>query len=246
MTVLNNQTQESTTTETTTAPVKTYMERILETPVEYPAHVIDVMKEFKKYHKLGTESDESRLDAMSILVREIASAYQVQAPIIRMDRIDGSSSADSCYSQNDHSITMRGKLSIITFLHEVAHAILSHNEHQARVWSLNLFKRIYPKSFAKLQGDGHFMTLNMTHDHVGRPVRTSSITSGSNNPGGGSESATMRDLLNRLLNRGEESPETRDAVDRFIRETSGGVNPYDQPASTIAAENTEASNEPAS
>ena len=51
-------------------------------------------------------------------------------------------------------ITMRGRLSVVTYLHEFAHA-LGRGERGACRWSLNLFRRVFPEQCARLRADGH-------------------------------------------------------------------------------------------
>jgi hypothetical protein len=80
------------------------------------------------------------------------------APELRFERIDGIfSGASSCQRRGDGrpaAITMRGKLSVVTFLHEFAHA-LGRDERGACRWSINLFRRAFPEQYARLQADGH-------------------------------------------------------------------------------------------
>jgi hypothetical protein len=47
-------------------------------------------------------------------------------------------------------IVLEGKLSIITLLHEFAHIIRGSDEVECRKWSMNLFRKVYPKQFARL------------------------------------------------------------------------------------------------
>jgi hypothetical protein len=79
-------------------------------------------------------------------------------PTLRFEGIDGSfSGASSCrqpQSSEPAVITMRGRLSVVTYLHEFAHA-LGHGERGACRWSLNLFRRVFPAQFARLGTCGH-------------------------------------------------------------------------------------------
>jgi hypothetical protein len=95
----------------------------------------------------------------------LARAYGMPAPELRFERIDGSfSGASSCRRRGDGRpavITMRGKLSVVTFLHEFAHA-LGRDERGACRWSINLFRRVFPEQYTRLQADGH--TLRRTQE----------------------------------------------------------------------------------
>jgi hypothetical protein len=57
------------------------------------------------------------------------------------------------YSVFENLIVMND-LSVVTYLHEFAHA-LGKGEKGAVSWSVNLFRRIFPKSWAKLRHEGH-------------------------------------------------------------------------------------------
>lgn len=59
---------------------------------------------------------------------------------------------ESGYSHVDKltkTIVLQGRLSVITFLHEFAH-ILDMDEEDARQWSINLFKKVWPEKYEKL------------------------------------------------------------------------------------------------
>ncbi len=88
----------------------------------------------------------------------LAEAYEMPTPELRFAGIDGSfSGASSCRRRGEARpavITMRGKLSVVTFLHEFAHA-LGRDERGACRWSINLFRRVFPEQYARLRADGH-------------------------------------------------------------------------------------------
>jgi hypothetical protein len=94
----------------------------------------------------------------------LAAAYGVPVPELRFAGIDGGfSGASSCQRRGSGRpavITMRGKLSVVTFLHEFAHA-LGRDERGACRWSINLFRRVFPEQYARLHADGH--TLRTTN-----------------------------------------------------------------------------------
>jgi len=80
------------------------------------------------------------------------------APELHFAEMDGGfSGASSCRRRGDGKpavITMRGKLSVVTFLHEFAHA-LGRDERGACRWSINLFRSVFPEQYARLRADGH-------------------------------------------------------------------------------------------
>jgi hypothetical protein len=57
-------------------------------------------------------------------------------------------------------IVLKGRLSVITFLHEFAHAF-GMDEEGARQWSKNLFKKVWPEKYEKLvEIDGLMININ--------------------------------------------------------------------------------------
>ena len=87
----------------------------------------------------------------------LAAAYAIPKPRVRFRGIDGSGSGESsCRRQAEGpaTITLRGRLSVVTFLHEFRHA-LGGDEWQATQWSANLFRRCFPRSFARCGREGH-------------------------------------------------------------------------------------------
>lgn len=53
-------------------------------------------------------------------------------------------------------IRLRGRMSVVTYLHEFAHA-LGKGETGAARWSINLFRIIFPSRFAKCRGERHMI-----------------------------------------------------------------------------------------
>jgi len=70
--------------------------------------------------------------------------------------IDGSCSGSSYYRRSTDTISLSGKLSVVTFLHEFAHA-LGRDEFGACRWSINLFRRCFPRSYARTTCEGHVL-----------------------------------------------------------------------------------------
>lgn len=118
--------------------------------------VIAALRAFKE-RRTGSLSTEERFAAMQELIAELARIYEIPAPTLAMENIDGSHSWESSYNPAAHTITMRGRLSIITLLHEFAHA-RGMNEYGAVGWSVSLFKRVYPERYAQLHQQDHVLT----------------------------------------------------------------------------------------
>ena len=105
-------------------------------------------------------SIEERKAKFRRLDEALAGVYGIPASRLDFERIDGSfSGASSCARRGDGRpavITMRGRLSVVTFLHEFAHA-LGKDERGACRWSINLFRQVFPRQYARLRADGHVL-----------------------------------------------------------------------------------------
>lgn len=131
--------------------------------------VIAATKKFKEL-KTGRLPDEKCFLAMVDWTHEVSQIYRIPTPTLKMWDIIGISSGPSHYLHQEKTIVLVGKLSIITLFHEYAHHLYfetkaprcadgsidymlintSRVERHARRWSLNLFKRVWPKQWAKL------------------------------------------------------------------------------------------------
>lgn len=140
-----------------------YVLSLVAEEIPFPADVITKLKWFKKTHKnpkvaeLDTMPPEwkqmiinERFRGMKELLTVFCGAYQMEAIELRMQNISfEGESAMSFWNEEDRYILLTGKLSVITFCHEFAHA-MGMDEEQARKWSLTLFKNVYPIAFEKL------------------------------------------------------------------------------------------------
>ena len=89
------------------------------------------------------------------LNRDLAAAYAIAEPRLFYCNVEANApSGSSCYRPAGHSITLTGRLSVLTYLHELAHA-RGADERQACRWSINLFRRCFPRSFARCRAVGH-------------------------------------------------------------------------------------------
>ena len=101
---------------------------------------------------------EARQAKFARLNAALANAYGLAEPVLRFEDIDGSfSGASTCRRGGPGEpavITLRGRLSVVPYLHEFAHA-LGRDERGACRWSINLFRRVCPAQFARLATSGH-------------------------------------------------------------------------------------------
>ena len=84
---------------------------------------------------------------LNIINQELSKIYHIKTPYLEFNAEN-----DGYYNQDDNTINLNSKLSLVTFLHEFKHAIqylkgLPNNEEIARGWSLSLFYLASPKHF---------------------------------------------------------------------------------------------------
>jgi len=106
-------------------------------------------KPFKKAGESFMDWTQRRFLLLKELVTTIAKAEGGRVPELRMENVmPGASSAgggglrSSYYSPAGHFITMIGKLSLTTLLHELGHA-LGYDEYGAVYFSVNLHRKVY-------------------------------------------------------------------------------------------------------
>jgi hypothetical protein len=89
------------------------------------------------------------------LNRHLAAAYGIARPRLVFAGVEaGTPSGRSNYRPATHTITLAGTLSVVTYLHEFGHA-RGFDERQTCRWSINLFRRCFPRSFARCRAVGH-------------------------------------------------------------------------------------------
>lgn len=128
----------------------------------YKRGVIAAMKEFRDM-KPWKGSVPARAGKFRWVVSALADVYGIATPRVRFESIrlpaPAGASASSGYDRRRNIITMRLKMSVISVLHEFAHA-LRKGERGACVWSLNLFRRIFPEKWRRLTAAGHMLILD--------------------------------------------------------------------------------------
>lgn len=90
-----------------------------------------------------------------VAIRRICLAAGIRPPRVRFDVDERHGSGASCYMVDAHAIVLRGRLSVITALHEIGHALHGHSEHMACTWSLAYFRACFPRSWERLSFSGH-------------------------------------------------------------------------------------------
>lgn len=131
--------------------------------MKFRVGAIAAVKEFKKNAPKNTCAD--RFAKLCTLCADLNKVYGLRVTMVWDGNENAPHSFESCYSPMNGVIHMNGKLSIITFLHEYAHA-LGRDEEKAVLWSLSLFKRTFPIAFEKLNPSRHCLVQEVTNDQI--------------------------------------------------------------------------------
>ncbi len=136
--------------------VRNYPETVIEVldnDVAFSDEVLCVVRIFAA-SKPWSGSIRSRKRKFSDINRMLAQPCGIATPSLTFGRLDGKSSGASHYLPRDHQIVLMGKLSVVTFLHEFGHA-QGLDEQEACKWSINLFRKCFPRQYSRLIHIGH-------------------------------------------------------------------------------------------
>jgi hypothetical protein len=100
-------------------------------------------------------SPQEREEKFRTLNRSLAAAYEMREPELVFEVLDGTTGGGR-YIPALHRVVLAGKLSVVTYLHEFAHA-RGFGERATCKWSINLFRRVFPRQFARLIHVGHML-----------------------------------------------------------------------------------------
>jgi hypothetical protein len=127
---------------------------VLDPTLKFKATALAAVRAFAR-SKPWRGSIAARKEKFLALNRELAAAYGIPEPRLVFAGVEACvSSGASSYRPATDTITLAGKLSVLTYLHEFSHA-RGADERQACRWSINLFRRCFPRSFARCRAEGH-------------------------------------------------------------------------------------------
>ncbi|MEI8194299.1 MAG: hypothetical protein WCI73_00160 [Phycisphaerae bacterium] len=127
---------------------------ILDDSLTFNPEALRAVKNFAKSKPWRGLTVEERQEKFRQLNTALSAAYGIPVPILVFAG-SGSDTGDSSYQPATNTIRLTG-LSVVTLLHEHAHA-RGMGERGATKWSVNMFRRVWPRSFAKCQQVGHML-----------------------------------------------------------------------------------------
>lgn len=128
---------------------------VLDDRMTFRPEALRAVRAFARSHPWRGSMDE-RKEKFRRLNHDLATAYGIREPELVFGRLDGSGSGRSQYIRSLHRIVLLGKLSVVTYLHELAHA-RGMSERGACRWSLNFFRRVFPRSWGRSVHQGHML-----------------------------------------------------------------------------------------
>jgi len=135
-----------------------YPSHVVVKPIKYRRDTLEVVKRFRERGPWSGTMEERKTKFRLLhddLCQIYAIDYLLEFESIRLQAPPGSSGSSSC-NRLTRTITIRNKLSVVTYLHEFAHA-LGKNEYGACEWSVNLFRQVFPEQFSRLHHSGHMV-----------------------------------------------------------------------------------------
>lgn len=137
-------------------PYPATVQEVLDDGMTFRAAALAALRAFRNSHPWRGSIDE-RHQKIRRLHGDLCAAYGLHPqPRLVFGNDHVSCSGGSCYIPSLNVIVLRGRLSITTYLHEFGHA-RGMNERQATGWSINLFRRVWPKLFGRCRHEGHML-----------------------------------------------------------------------------------------
>ena len=139
---------------------------VLDPPVRFRRGVVVAVRRFKR-SKPWRGTEDERKAKLERLHQDLCGLYGRQTHLV-IGLLDGEDSGSSDYVRSTDTITLCGKLSVLTYFHEFGHA-LGKDERAACRWSLNLFRAVFPVSFARCMAVGHTLRPRSEEIEIDRP-----------------------------------------------------------------------------
>jgi hypothetical protein len=127
---------------------------VLDPPVRFRSSTVAAARRFAKARPWRGSIEERQAKFLAAHA-DLCRIYGLTTTL-RFGTIDESCSGLSSYCPSTNEIVIRGRLSVTTLFHELAHA-LGRDERGAVRWSVNLFRVAFPRSFSRATADGHML-----------------------------------------------------------------------------------------
>ena len=133
--------------------------QIMDKKIEFDDYIIGKISEWKnyRYSNWSKKSLNSRIENLQYLISDLFWAMRCKG-LTEKNYPEVERGNHFCFSQKSKTIFIdENNPSILSTLHEIAHAAFGSDELEACAWSVQLFKECFPEAFAKLVWDGHML-----------------------------------------------------------------------------------------
>ena len=130
---------------------------VLDDNLKFRPGVLAAVRRFKASKPYRGSLDE-RKSKFAALHQDLCAIFG-KTTTLTFGTLDGSDSGSSSYCPGTDTITLKGKLSVVTALHEFGHVVFGADERKACKWSVNLFRRTFPVLFSRCAQDGHTLRI---------------------------------------------------------------------------------------
>jgi hypothetical protein len=136
---------------------------VLDENMKFPPAVLRAVRAYAR-SKPWLGALQERRDKTRALHTALGKANKISAPKLLFGDHGEGDSGRSCCIPAIGIVILRGKTSVISALHEWSHYVYGPSERQACRWSLNLFRRCFPRSWARLKFEGHMARVDRPAD----------------------------------------------------------------------------------
>ena len=119
-------------------------------PLHKPGLIREIIAWKKHVWKDCKHDNSTKGIALAALVNILNTTY---AKNVRLEFMEGTASPR--YNPMTKTITMNETMSIISTMHEFAHALYGADEKKACRWSVHLFRKTFPRAYGQLVWQGH-------------------------------------------------------------------------------------------
>lgn len=132
------------------------VEEVLDDSMKFKKETIRALTRFKNSNPYKGSLQDIQ-DKFRKLNSELSLIYKMEEPKLLFCKkfIKG-----SCYLPYGHVIILEQqgkKYGVVTFLHEFRHAMGAIREWHTCKWSINLFRKVFPEAYSKLEPVGHML-----------------------------------------------------------------------------------------
>jgi len=139
-----------------TANYPATVQEILRPGMKYKGDALRALKAFRRAKAWQGDLGE-RQEKFMTLHRALCGVYGLNTMLeFNNNSEEPGTSGNSYFDPANDRIVLQGKLSVVTYLHELGHA-RGWDERYACIWSVNLFARIFPRSFERCNFIGHMV-----------------------------------------------------------------------------------------